>query len=82
LNSPVIIIDSEGAIETSVKAVYKAMKDKEKTPINFRFMCASNWMHEQFLSYLLDYLRLKKAKRATHVTIDIFIEQHDTEEED
>ena len=80
MNSPVLIIDSEGAIENGVKIVYKAMKDKNKTPVNLRFMCSSDWMHVQFLTYLLDYLSKKKVKKVEHVKVDIYIEQKEDEE--
>lgn len=80
MNSPVILVDSEGAIEHGVKLVYKAMKDKQKTEINFRFMVTSDWMHVQFLTYLCDYLAKKKAKKVSHVKIDIYIEQKEQED--
>lgn len=70
-----MIIDSEGAIEQGVKVIHKAMKDKEKRQVNLRFMCTSDWMHVQFLQYLISYLEMQKAKRVEHVKIDIYIEQ-------
>jgi hypothetical protein len=75
LKSPVLIVDSEGAIETAVKIVYKAMKDKKKQEVNLQFLCTSEWMHLQFLQYLMSYLAAKKAKKVEHVKIDIYIEQ-------
>lgn len=70
-----MIIDSEGAIENGVKIIYKSMKDKSKTPVSLKFMCTSDWMHVQFLTYLVEYLRKKKVKKVDHVKVDIYIEQ-------
>lgn len=75
VKSPIIVIDSEGAIENGAKVVCKAMKDKNKTPVNLRFMCTTDWMHVQFLDYLIKYLAYKKAKKVSHVSIDIYIEE-------
>ena len=75
MNSPPIIIDSEGAIESGVKLVHKAMKDKTKTPVTLVFLCTTDWMHVQFLTYMVDYLAKKKAKKVEHVKVDIYIEQ-------
>jgi hypothetical protein len=50
------------------------MKDKTKTPVNLRFMCTSDWLHEQFLDYMVYYLSCKKAKKVSHVNVDIYIE--------
>lgn len=80
MNSPVIIVDCEGAIESGVKIIYKAMKDKEKTEVNLKFMVTSDWMHVQFLTYLLDYLEKKKVKKVSHVKVDIYIEQKEKED--
>lgn len=76
-DSPVIIIDCEGAIENGAKIIYKAMKDKNKTQMNFKFLCTSDWMHVQFLNYLIMYLEQKKVKKVDHVKLDIFIEEKD-----
>lgn len=75
MNTPVIIIDCEGAIEHCTKIVYKAMKDKKKTPVSFRFLCTSDWMHVQFLNHMLTYLKQKKARKVEHVKLDIYIEE-------
>ncbi len=75
MKSPVMIVDSEGAIENAVKIIYKSMKDKNKTPVSLQFMCTSDWMHVQFLTYMADYLYKKKAKKVDHVKVDIYIEQ-------
>jgi hypothetical protein len=74
VQSPIFVVDCEGAIETAVKMIYKAMKDKKKTPVNLRFMCTSDWLHEQFLDYLVYYLSCKKVKKVSHVNVDIYIE--------
>lgn len=71
------IIDNEGAIEEAVKEVYKAMVDKKKTEVTLQYLCSSNFMHEQFLGYLAKYLGFKKAKKVSHVKIDIYIEEKD-----
>lgn len=68
-------MDCEGAIEQGVKIVYKAMKDKKKTPVTLSFLVTTNWMHVQFLNHLLKYLSMKKAKKVDHVKIDIYIEE-------
>jgi predicted RNA-binding protein with RPS1 domain len=80
MKTPIIIIDSEGAIEASVKTIYNAMKDKEKKPIEFEFMCPTGFMHTQFVNHLNEYLvTWKKAKKVSHVKINIYLE---TTEED
>lgn len=68
------MVDCEGAIEGGVKIVYKAMKDKTKTPVNLRFMCTSDWLREQFLDYMVYYISCKKVKKVSHVNVDIYIE--------
>lgn len=75
MKTPVIIVDCEGAIEASVKTIYKAMKDKNKTPIQFEFLCSTGFMHEQFIRHMNEYLLVwKKAKKVDHVKINIYIE--------
>ncbi len=75
MKTPVIMIDCEGAIENAVKAVYKAMKDKDKNPITFEFMCPTDFMHTQFVTQLNEYLIVwKKAKKVSHVKINTYIE--------
>ncbi len=69
------IVDNEGAIEEAVKSIHKAMIDKKKTEVTLSFMCPSDFMHTQFLSYLAKYLGAKKAKKVTHVKVDIYIEE-------
>lgn len=69
------MIDSEGAIENGVKLVYKAMIDKKKKPVSLQFFCPTDWMHVQFLNHLGNYLALKKAKKVSHVKLDIYVEQ-------
>ena len=71
------IIDNEGAIEAAVKEIYKAMTDKKKTEVKLQYLCSSDFMHVQFLEYLAKYLGLKKAKKVSHVKIDIYIEEKD-----
>lgn len=71
------IVDHEGAIEEAVKEIYKAMIDKKKTEVKLQYLCSSDFMHVQFLEYLAKYLGLKKAKKAKHVKIDIYIEEKD-----
>lgn len=51
------------------------MKDKTKTPVTLVFLCTTDWMHVQFLTYMVDYLAKKKAKKVEHVKVDIYIEQ-------
>jgi hypothetical protein len=75
MKTPVIMIDCEGAIENAVKMVYKAMKDKDKNPITFEFMCPTDFMHTQFVTQLNEYLIVwKKAKKVSHVKINTYIE--------
>ena len=69
------MIDSEGAIENCTKMVYKAMIDKNKTPISLQFFVPNDWMNLQFLTYLSTYLNQKKAKKVDHVNLDIFVEE-------
>jgi hypothetical protein len=71
------IVDNEGAIEDAVKEIYKAMINKNKTEVQFQYLCSSDFMHVQFLEYLSKYLGLKKAKKVNHVKIDIYIEEKD-----
>lgn len=55
--------------------VYKAMKDKKKNPVHFQFFLSTQWMNVQFLRYLSDYLRMRKARKVNHVKIDIYVEE-------
>lgn len=71
------IIDNEGAIEEAVKEVYRAMIDKKKKEVQLQYLCSSDFMHVQFLEYLAKYLGIKKAKKVSHVKIDIYIEEKD-----
>jgi hypothetical protein len=69
------MIDCEGAIEEGVRKIHKAMSNKEKKEVTLTFLCTSEWMHLQFLTYMAYYLGAKKAKKVGHVKVDIYIEQ-------
>lgn len=75
----VFIIDCEGAIESAAKQVYKAMMDRKKTKVNLTYFCTTEFMHLMFLRNLAQYLQERKAKKVDHVSIDIFIDQGETD---
>jgi hypothetical protein len=82
IESPELIVDCEGAIEEVSKIVYKAMIDEKKKKVNFKLLITSDWMHVQFLNYMIDYLQKKKARKVDHVNLDIYIETKEEDDEE
>jgi len=78
----VTVISSEGDIEQGVKAIYKAMVHKDKPKKSFRYLVPTQFLYNQFLHYLIYYLKAKKAPKVTHITVDIFIEENTNGKED
>lgn len=75
----VYVIGCEGEIEGAVELVYRAMIGTAKAELNF--LCTTPFMYTQTLSYLIYYLAEKKAPKVKHVTVDIYINSKETNDD-